>query len=668
MHSAHRRYHALNLRPRSSSHDDDHSPLHHVGDEGSWTVLPVPALAPRSPPGSDRSSSSPSSSTSSTTTTTSVTSSSVCRSGDSSSRCAKPTSSSSTTLPIALGVIIPVVFAIVLFVWLHRRHVKKLRKEDANDKHRSLDFGMDAATGSSTARACTTAAHQEMTRAHPATAQPRGLSMDMGNPYLLPPGLHGSRESLHSLSRTIYPADDRYRPATTLASSDAGSVYAEPNLRTRDWDDVSSYTAPSGGPRDGMNQGLLEHAARPSRSSPPVPRSVPDPMPERTVSGRRPSPPSNLTPPRMDSLPAPLAVHLTGAPSPPPGPTMDASLDRDGSDLHRRHHYLGPLITADGTPAVTPPPPPRTISSPESLPPPPSSSSSSSVVWPMPATDRVAGTRAVEPPPWSLTTPASSPSVGELMSERSNMPDGADQPWPPRSMGSRPLPPEDPSDRPEQRANRIRSFYKEYFDESRPTPAAYLDDQSPGYLGAPTDPDAATGEFWSVRAPYSQSVGRRAMTPPPRAPPRFQAGPSSHPSSGRVGSPPPPGLRSHSSASGGFGHGPSPRGRAPQRRVAPPTPAPGPLRDLPTPHVMKEDAFALPIDFAPPTTYRDRQAGHPASPMGGLRPYSPTLPVHRPLVSSFDDLSVMPSPSVSYFLFSLSLSLSLPFFPMYCPW
>jgi hypothetical protein len=27
------------------------------------------------------------------------------------------------------------------------------------------------------------------------------------------------------------------------------------------------------------------------------------------------------------------------------------------------------------------------------------------------------------------------------------------------------LPPEDPADNPEQRANRIRSFYKEYFDE-----------------------------------------------------------------------------------------------------------------------------------------------------------------------------------------------------------
>jgi hypothetical protein len=60
--------------------------------------------------------------------------------------------------------------------------------------------------------------------------------------------------------------------------------------------------------------------------------------------------------------------------------------------------------------------------------------------------------------------------------------------------------------------------------------------------------------------------------------------------------------------------------------------------------LVKEDSFGIPIDFAPPTSYKDRQAGRPDSPQGGMRPYSPMVPAHLPLVSAFDDLSVMPSP------------------------
>ena len=33
--------------------------------------------------------------------------------------------------------------AILVLLYLHRRNVKKLRSEDANDKHKSLDFGLD---------------------------------------------------------------------------------------------------------------------------------------------------------------------------------------------------------------------------------------------------------------------------------------------------------------------------------------------------------------------------------------------------------------------------------------------------------------------------------------------------------------------------------------------
>ncbi|KAK4996531.1 hypothetical protein LTR28_000159 [Elasticomyces elasticus] len=62
--------------------------------------------------------------------------------------------------------------------------------------------------------------------------------------------------------------------------------------------------------------------------------------------------------------------------------------------------------------------------------------------------------------------------------------------------------------------------------------------------------------------------------------------------------------------------------------------------------MLKDDMSTFSsLDFAPPTSYRDRQAGRaPDSPLGSPRPYSPTVAAHVPLARSYDDLSVMPSP------------------------
>lgn len=217
----------------------------------------------------------------------------------------------------------------------------------------------------------------------------------------------------------------------------------------------------------------------------------------------------------------------------------------------------------------------------------------------------------------------------------------------PLSMSLRPLPPDDPNDNPEQRANRIRSFYKEYFDDSKPEPngmyADYYEDYGSEYLdGAIFDPQ--TGNFVVAQAPYAQPVTRRAMTPPPRAPPRFRSGSmprgpgprgghmsgSSMASSGRF-MPPPRGMSSMS-------------GRIPQPRR--PMAPPQTLQSLPTPAKLKEDSMVFnPIDFAPPVSIRDLQNGmRPDSPLGAPRPYSPSVRPHTPLASSFDDLAVMPSP------------------------
>jgi hypothetical protein len=202
-------------------------------------------------------------------------------------------------------------------------------------------------------------------------------------------------------------------------------------------------------------------------------------------------------------------------------------------------------------------------------------------------------------------------------------------------MGMRPLPPDLPEDNPEVRANRIRSFYKEYFDDSKPNPVGggpYQHEQDDiGLEGVVYDPE--TGGFFAPGAtPWAQGPARRAMTPPPRARPRG-SGNSSNPMHSRAPS------VAYSTMSGG-----GPRGRPiGPKKVLPP---PKPLSSLPTPHKLKEDDLVFsPIDFAPPSSFRELQNGRrPDSPLGTARPYSPSVRAFTPLASSFDALDVLPSP------------------------
>ncbi|KAI9886884.1 MAG: hypothetical protein M1823_001320 [Watsoniomyces obsoletus] len=583
------------------------------------------------------------------------------------------------TLAIAFGVMIPVLIVAGMLIYLHRRHVRKLRSEDANDKHKSLDFGIDAGSRGKTGKKM---GGPEMTRAdmHAVTGHERGLSLDMGSPYVLPPALHGSRESLHSLSRTIHQSDDPYRPITSMMNSDAGSLRAYSSSgRGRDRDDASSVAASSIGQRgDVANQSLIRNAARMSRTTPPPPTLE---LPEQF--GGLDFSPHQSQPARKDSLPAPPAVYLS-TPSSGALEQRDSYIDRD---MRRSNNYLGALInTADDDSkgaSRTPEQQAHGASAPRTSDPP--QVTRKEVTTGTRGSGEPATVRGAEPPRSMIASIVNSTASRESVEERGRMQRESDLnqfPLPPRrssrptddslcagqpasdrlsvapagfdvrrlSMGFRPLPPEDPTDNPEQRANRIRSFYKEYFDESKAAaqarnPAAYYEDYDQGYLTGGNFHDAETGEFVYARpAPYAEPVARRAMTPPPRAPPRFQGqGQSRHaqsPSVQSFRSGAPPGPRAYSSASGAYGPA-APRGRPPGRRPAPP---PSPLRLLPTPHLLKEDSFALPIDFAPPSTYQERRAGRPESPMGGYRPYSPAVPAHLPLASSFDDLSVMPSP------------------------
>ncbi|KAL8873035.1 MAG: hypothetical protein Q9174_001436 [Haloplaca sp. 1 TL-2023] len=605
----------------------------------------------------------------------------ICNENDSAPQCGKPSQTNSLTIPVTLGVVIPLSIAVVIFYWLHRRHIKKLRNEDANDPHKSLDFGMDMAKAKQTNKK--NKKHPEMTIADSAPGRDRlhgrGLSMDMdlGSPYVLPPGLHSSRESLHSMSRTIHSQDDRYRPATTFIPNDATSARSQSRSR-RAADDSSSYADSGSSGRgyinDGMNQNLLQNAQRMSRSLPPTQRN-PDPS-SGIPQVRSPEPAAAISRKASPLSSQPMTLMPTFGHD-----SRDSSMSGEGIDLHKSNMYLGALIhsrepSADSRalPASRPDVQPA-----QGL---PSNSTATlqqtqSRKSPPPAINTVP--QITQPPRQQSLQAAQGTPDQNFLDDESDYGDGFNviPPSPPHqsdhlqsqpvhrprkdsmpassqqlsgnadalglgfdvrrlSMGFRPLPPDDPTDNPEQRANRIRSFYKEYFDESKaaqnPAAGQYYEDYDESYLGDGAIYDPASGQFVTSQPQRSEPYGRRAMTPPPRAPPRFRGGARAHASS--IGS---SGPRASSSASARFG----PSGMKAQRPRLPP---PKPLQVLPSPHLLKEDSFALPIDFAPPTSYKDRQAGRPESPRGGSRPYSPMVTAHLPLASSFDDLAVMPSP------------------------
>ena len=563
---------------------------------------------------------------------------------------------------------IPLAAAVVVFIWLHRRHVKKLRREDAMDPHKSLDFGWDpnvpAAANKRKGRNVSPDMARDDLVGEKGQHRPRGLSMDMdmGSPYVLPPGLHGSRESLHSMSRTIHIADDRYRPATTFIPNDGTSTRSFPT-RVGTGDHASSVDSGSSRKhilQDGPNQNLLRNAQRMSRSNPPLSST---PLND-SVAGKG----------LQENLPAPSKE--AGLPPTTSAQNKESDMSPHDVALRKSNNYLGAVIhSRDPSTDVLKPEIVREASPPVQLQ--AQGNQSNSEVDKIVRPPRLQSLKVSTQPSHELNFFDEGSEYGDTFKVTPPSPTAESAPPPPPaknspipvqesqvssaeyhedlydpvsgidfrrlSMGMRPLPPEDPSDNPEQRANRIRSFYKEYFDDSKPGPGhdprRYYEDYDEGYLDNGTIFDPESGQFVTAQRPYAQPVGRRAMTPPPRNPPRFQGPGNRLPRHHATmsGGLTPPAPRAFSSASGRFG---PPHGAQP-RKVLPP---PGPLQVLPSPHLLREDSFALPIDFAPPSTYKDRVAGRPESPRGGQRPFSPAAPIAMPLVSSFDDLSVMPSP------------------------
>ncbi|KAF2872562.1 hypothetical protein BDV95DRAFT_628189 [Massariosphaeria phaeospora] len=553
--------------------------------------------------------------------------------------CRKPTKT--PTLLIVLAVVVPIVVISVVLFFLHRRTIRKVKDEDAKDKYKSLDFGVDPTPkrsnkgGTEMSLADT---EKELRGGHS-----RGLSMDVAGPYILPAGLHSSRESFHSLSRSTQDPHDPYRPVTFIKNDNNSMRSSNRGYRN---DNGSLYTTSSGGTeKNRMNDSLIKNASRMSQSFPLRGASIQpqDKMPEIRFPEAAATPPSPMNPSAGDrSMPPSSPQPGTDAAFPLP-PTEYVAFKPVGASA-------APNVQETKQPALTTPSPPPRIKSQEAVV--LSNANTSSflsdssygegfqVTPPSPSLkheSQVADKAPLAPAPLrphEVQQQAAGLGIDDHGANTNRL-----------SMSLRPLPPDDPNDNPEQRANRIRSFYKEYFDDSKPEPAGgyndYYEDYSSEYLdGTVFDPETGAFIVAQAQAPFAQPVTRRAMTPPPRAPPRFRSntgtlgphmsGGGSAASSPRIGPP-----RGMSSMSGRLPQGP-------KKPLLPPTP----LASLPTPAKLKEDSMVFnAIDFAPPVSYRERQNGvRPDSPLGNARPFSPAIRPHTPLASAFDDLPVMPSP------------------------
>ncbi|KAJ5054365.1 uncharacterized protein L3040_000640 [Drepanopeziza brunnea f. sp. 'multigermtubi'] len=567
--------------------------------------------------------------------------------------CEKPIGPSTYTLPIVLGIAVPVIGAAVTFFLLHRRHVRRQRLEDANDRHASMDFGLgDVPQSGRKKRKGPNVAAMDFGDEKSGGMSRRQISMDMGmevnSPYLLPPELHNSRESIHSLSRNVHEQEDPYRPVKDYYPGDTNS------MRSFSKQGSSIHTSSSAAPSRLQELGtsdLLSNAGQMGRGPPA----------------------SGTFPPRQASLPRsnaskspPEVADGSFDPSQYPAEPAQAYIPASSHGGKEERQIARELPPAPFSPSQQAPPaasarksPPAPINtdapSAESRPP---RNESMPIVQAQQAYVEDAGQFGEG---FQVTPPSPGRDNGEAMrSQRYSMdvpPEqfaqaglGAPGFDPKRlSMGFRPLPPNaaTESEDPETRANRIRSFYKEYFDESKPAPQGqYYEDYDENYLGEAAYYDSESNNFVMPmpHKPYADPMTRRAMTPPPRGPPRFQGqgqprgrqgsmGAMSTASGGRG---PPPGARAYSSASGRMG---PPAG--PKR----PLPPPADLTTLPTPSKLRDDSFTLnPLDFAPPKTYRDRVAGRSESPLGERRPYSPMVPVYTPSASAFEELAPMPSP------------------------
>lgn len=503
------------------------------------------------------------------------------------------------------------------------------------------------------------------------------MDMNLSSPYLLPPGNHGSRESIHSYARTLQVEEDPYRTVNQYAASDVGSIRS------------FNPDSPSG-TRPPKSSALAMPPA--TARSPSTPRaSSTDEKVDPFATPTAPKPTHQLPPsaaevhdvmlpvqpivPEIETVP-PVDVfnadefEIPDIPAPAPAALK---LRQDGarspSHMEQPSSARSSAYTDNGR-ASQVNPADRNI--PQILSPgqPPHED--------FPAEEHESRGRPLSRPPAPRDL---QPGNGLGVPQNGNNKR--------LSVGFRPLPPSEAmeSDDPEVRANRIRSFYKEYFDDSNEAPPPmptqppqqqqqrapqqkqggpdYYEDYDQGYLEAAAYYDADTNAFVM---PYAQPVTRRAMTPPPSG---RQGGPMAGP---RGPGPRGPGFRGPNGNGGTFSPGPGrPRAGsasasragsraasafgprpdssasgawARQQQPKKNLPPPAPLNTLPTPSKLNDDSFAIfnAADFAPPSSIRDNVAGRSQSPFGERRPFLQPPTAGGQLATAFDELAPLPSP------------------------
>ncbi|KAK4189975.1 hypothetical protein QBC35DRAFT_513666 [Podospora australis] len=653
--------------------------------------------------------------------------------------CEKPVGSSALTLPIALGVGIPLVGAVCVLIYLHRRNVKRMKMEDTHDPHKSLDFGMDINPGG-------VKREKDPSRFNRQQRQQMSMDMNLSSPYLLPPEVHNSRESLNSLARTLK-QDDPYNRITQYPTNDSGSIRS---FQRSKGDAASVYTRSasrshsrqdgpmSPGPYSPRSPPRLNHLGNIPNSPlfPPEPSHMKPPQSPLPQIPNTPNSAAPLMSPRSADIEQwedenvagpmiqePAAVAQKDARKSPAQTTPGSS----GLDINPFEKPVAQEIetptesTTIGLGLTTHPEPQQATIHRASM---VSAASdySDHTAQPVPkqgqqapATAPVLEERAefydfdftdMPKMPRSPSPEDRKPQLdvdeprgrnmqrtSHIYDQQEGAPSGLGVPQQDSrrlSVGFRPLPPDEimESEDPEYRANRIRSFYKEYFEDTKPEdrppmpamPAQhqqrqqqrppqqqggpkYYEDYDAGLQDAPYF-DPASNSFVM---PYAQPVQRRAMTPPPSGQ-RFPGPRGPGPRPGPRGPPGPPGIRGpprpgssvsnqiggpsrpSSGASGAYGR---PRagstmsgGRFGGNGPRSPVPPPQDLQTLPTPSKLRDDSFSIlnPIDFAPPENFASRARGRSQSPAGERRPYQMKVPVHSPLVNAFEELPSLPSP------------------------
>ncbi|KAK7920377.1 hypothetical protein PG985_008399 [Apiospora marii] len=585
-----------------------------------------------------------------------------CEAGDSSPECEKPVGGTLTG-PVTIAVVIPVIILVCVLLYLHRKTTNRHKLEETDDKYKSMDFGSETGAKGTKRKSTLFGGNAEKGMAMAPPGHTKGLSMDMNlsSPYLLPPEIQQSRESLNSLAKTIHQHEDPYRHIKTY-TSETGSIRS---VRK----DSSFKPRPI----------VTTTTSIPSRQN-----SLPSPLPEAPPAAHSPAPGKNEfnfsnDDSAVPQVPAPVSPFadmpvMPELTEPAPVARKDMASNRDSSAL--------PPSDLNRCPAGNQPSPPPTGALPET--PRGGRKDSKPVVSEVPSEYEDYANFQFSVGEDEPDTPEERGRQASRPNNEVQEPAGLNIPQKENkrlSVGMRPLPSDDmlATDDPEARAMRIRSFYKEYFEESnedrppvpampalpkgpvpQPQRAQYVEDYDTGYGDAAFyDPDSN-----AFVMPYAEPVTRRAMTPPPSSNRRPMPGPSHRGPPGGHGSfgpgprgPPGARPRAGSSASAGpgrFGGMSSPRpGSSASHQGGPrgpkkPLPPPSALSTLPTPAKLRDDAFLIsnPIDFAPPPTFKDQAAGRSQSPLGERRPYQLAIPIASPIASSFDEMSALPSPHV----------------------